>query len=149
MDYVRVGLILLGSELSRAGLALKPAVFFRTVVTQVQTVPAGQGVGYGYADPSDQERQIAWLPVGYADGYPRSLSDGKGSVCVNGHKAPVVGRVCMDLTAVDVTGLNVKVGDPVELFGDNIPIESVSDAADTIPYELIARVHQRVIRRIV
>ena len=149
MDYVRVGLILLGSELSRAGLALKPAIFFRTVVTQVQTVPAGQGVCYGYADPSDQERQIAWLPMGYADGYPRSLSDGRGNVYVNGHKAPVVGRVCMDLTAVDVTGLNVKVGDPVELFGDNIPIESVSDAADTIPYELIARVHQRVIRRIV
>ena len=73
----------------------------------------------------------------------------KVNVYVNGHKAPVVGRVCMDLTAVDVTGLNVKVGDPVELFGDNIPIESVSDAADTIPYELIARVHQRVIRRIV
>ena len=80
--------------------------------------------------------------MGYADGYPRSLSDGRGNVYVNGHKAPVVGRVCMDLTAVDVTGLNVKVGDPVELFGDNIPIESVSDAADTIPYKLIARVHQ-------
>ena len=99
------GVDLLGSELSRAGLALKPAVFFKTVVTQIQTVPAGQGVGYGYADPSDQERQIAWLPMGYADGYPRSLSDGSGKVWVNGRSAPVVGRVCMDLTAVDVTGL--------------------------------------------
>ncbi len=147
MDYVRVGLCLLGPELSRTRLGLKPAVFFCTVVTQVQTVPAGQGIGYGYADPSNRERQVAWLPVGYADGYPRSLSNGKGSVFVNGCKASVVGRVCMDLTAVDVTGLNVQVGDPVELFGDNIPIESVSDAAGTIPYELIARIHQRVIRR--
>ena len=117
MDYVRVGLILLGSELSRAGITLKPAVFFKTVITQIQTVPAGQGVGYGYADPSSIEREIAWLPVGYADGYPRSLSDGKGRVAVGGQIAPVVGRVCMDLTAVDVTGLNVNVGDEVELFG--------------------------------
>ena len=149
MDYVRVGLILLGSELSRAGLALKPAVFFKTVITQIQTVPAGQGVGYGYADPSSIDREIAWLPVGYADGYPRSLSDGIGRVAVGRQIAPVVGRVCMDLTAVDVTGLNVNVGDEVELFGDEVSIEEVSDAAGTIPYELIARVHQRVIRKIV
>tara|TARA_B100000683_G_scaffold273778_1_gene320222 strand:- start:732 stop:1181 length:450 start_codon:yes stop_codon:yes gene_type:complete len=149
MDFVRVGLSLLGSELSRSGLALRPAVFFRTVVTQVQTVPAGQGVGYGYAEPSDSDREIAWLPVGYADGYPRSLSNGCGRVWINGNEAPVVGRVCMDLTAVDVTGLGVSVGDEVELFGDNIAIEQVSDAAGTIPYELIARVHQRVIRRVV
>ena len=149
MDFVRVGLSLLGSELSRSGLALRPAVFFRTVVTQVQTVPAGQGVGYGYAEPSDNDREIAWLPVGYADGYPRSLSNGCGRVWINGNEAPVVGRVCMDLTAVDVTGLGVSVGDEVELFGDNIAIEQVSDAAGTIPYELIARVHQRVIRRVV
>ena len=149
MDYVRVGLSLLGSELSRTGLALKPAVFFNTVITQIQTVPAGQGVGYGYADPSSIDREIAWLPVGYADGYPRSLSDGKGRVAVGGQIAPVVGRVCMDLTAVDVTGLNVNVGDEVELFGDEVSIEEVSNAAGTIPYELIARVHQRVIRKVV
>ena len=149
MDYVRVGLSLLGTELSQAGIDLNPSVFFRTVITQVQTVPPGHGVGYGYADPSDKERKIAWLPVGYADGYPRSLSDGKGVVWVNGNEAKVVGRVCMDLTAVDVTGLSVAVGDEVELFGDHIAIEKVSEAAGTIPYELIARVHQRVTRRVV
>ncbi len=149
MDYVRVGLILLGSELSGAGIALKPAVFFKTVITQIQTVPAGQGIGYGYADPSSVDREIAWLPVGYADGYPRSLSDGKGRVAVGGQIAPVVGRVCMDLTAVDVTGLKVNVGDEVELFGDEVSIKEVSDAAGTIPYELIARVHQRVIRKVI
>ena len=149
MDYVRVGLSLLGYELSRSGLALKPAVFFKTVITQIQTVPAGQGVGYGYAEPSSIEREIAWLPVGYADGYPRSLSNGKGRVAVGGQIATVVGKVCMDLTAVDVSGLNVKVGDEVELFGDYVSIEEVSVAADTIPYELITRVHQRVIRKVV
>ena len=146
MDYVRVGLSLLGSELSSAGVQLKPAVYFKTVVAQIQNVPAGSGVGYGYADPADLEREIAWLPVGYADGYPRSLSDGRGRVWVNGRSAVVVGRVCMDLTAVDVTGMGVQVGDEVELFGDNIAIEGVSKAAGTIAYELIARVHQRVIR---
>ncbi|MBM71244.1 MAG: alanine racemase [Crocinitomicaceae bacterium] len=149
MDYVRIGLILLGSDLSNKGLALRPAVFFRTLVTQVQTVPPGQGVGYGYADPSENEREIAWLPVGYADGYPRSLSDGRGKVWINGQEAPIVGRVCMDLTAVDVTSLGVQVGDEAELFGDHISIETVSEAADTIPYELITRVHQRVTRRVV
>ena len=68
---------------------------------------------------------------------------------INGQEAPVIGRVCMDLTAVDVTGLGVQVGYEAELFGDNISIEKVSEAAGTIPYELIARVHQRVIRRVV
>lgn len=149
MDFVRVGLSLLGTELSKAGLELKPAVFFKTVVTQVQTVPPGEGVGYGYSDPSENEREIAWLPVGYADGYPRSLSDGRGRVWINGHEAPVVGSVCMDLTAVDVTGLGISVGDEVELFGNNISIEQVSEASGSIPYELMARVHQRVIRRVV
>ena len=104
---------------------------------------------HGYAHPHDDEREIAWLPVGYADGYPRSLSDGKGSVWINGQEFPVLGRVCMDLTAVDVTGLGISVGDDVELFGNHISIEKVSEAAGTIPYELIARVHQRVIRRVV
>jgi alanine racemase len=146
LDYVRVGLCLLGSELSKTELDLKPAVYFRTVITQIRKVPAGSGLGYGYAETSDMDRVIAWLPVGYADGYPRSLSEGRGKVAINGEIAPVAGRVCMDMTAVDVTGLNVKVGDEVELFGGTVHLESVSEAAGTIPYELLARVHQRVIR---
>ncbi len=148
MDYVRVGLSLLGTELSEGEIGLMPAASFKTIITQVQTIPAGEGVGYGFDTPTDSTRDIAWLPVGYADGYPRSLSNGKGVVSIGGHLAPVVGRVCMDLTAVDVTGLSVSVGDEVELFGDSVRIEDVARAADTIPYELIARVHQRVIRRI-
>jgi len=148
MDYVRVGLILLGTELSESEIGLMPAVSFRTVITQVQTIPAGEGVGYGFDSPMDSPRDIAWLPVGYADGYPRNLSNGKGVVSIGGHLARVVGRVCMDLIAVDITELNVSVGDEVELFGDSIRIEDVARAADTIPYELIARVHQRVVRQI-
>jgi alanine racemase len=149
LDYVRVGLGLLGSELSRTNLGLKPAVHFKTVITQIRVVPAGKGLGYGYAEPSDKDREIAWLPVGYADGYPRSLSEGKGRVAIGGGFAAVVGRVCMDLTAVDVTGLNVEVGDDVELFGDRVLLEDLSEDAGTIPYELIARIHQRVIRVVV
>jgi alanine racemase len=146
LDFVRVGLCLLGSELSKTKLDLKPAVYFRTVVTQIRVVTAGNGLGYGYAEPADSDRVIAWLSVGYADGYPRSLSEGKGRVAINGAIAPVAGRVCMDMTAVDVTGLDVKVGDEVELFGDTVLLETVSEAAGTIPYEILARVHQRVIR---
>ena len=149
MDYVRMGLSLFGATLSEIEVGLKPAVSFKTVITQVQNIPAGEGVGYGFDSPTDKHRVIAWLPVGYADGYPRTLSNGKGVVSIGGRLAKVVGRICMCLTAVDVTGMTVSAGDEVELFGDTMRIENVARAADTIPYELLARVHQRVIRRII
>lgn len=146
-DFVRVGLVLLGTDLSRTDLGLKPALFYKTIVTQVQTVPAGSGVGYGYQDPAPTERTIAWIPVGYADGYPRRLSNGKGRVGINGALAPIVGAVCMDLTAVDVSGVDgVKAGTEVELFGDTVTLDALSDAADALPYEVITQIHPRVIR---
>lgn len=146
-DFVRVGLVLLGTDLSRTELGLKPALFYKTIVTQIQTVLAGNGVGYGYLDPAPTDRTIAWIPVGYADGYPRRLSNGKGSVAINGALAPIIGNVCMDLTAVDVSGIDgVKAGSEVELFGDIVTLDQLSDAAGALPYEIITQIHPRVIR---
>ena len=149
-DFVRVGIALLGSELSLNDWGLEPAVSFNTVISQVIHLPKNEGLSYGLTDSSLKNRTIAWIPVGYADGYPRSLSGGVGQVCVGKgdlkFMAKVVGQICMDLTAIDVSGKNVKAGDPVELFGEEVSLNQVAAKAGTIPYEIISSIHQRVIR---
>jgi alanine racemase len=146
-----VGIALLGSELSHNDWGLEPAVSFNTVVSQIIKLPKNEGLSYGFTDASTKDRTIAWIPVGYADGYPRSLSNGVGQVCVGKgdekFMAKVVGRICMDLTAIDVTDRNVKAGDPVELFGEEISLNEVAAKAGTISYEIISNIHQRVVRK--
>jgi len=150
-DFVRVGIALLGSELSHNDWGLEPAVSFNTVVSQVINLPKNEGLSYGFTDALTKDRTIAWIPVGYADGYPRSLSNGVGQVCVGKgdgkFMAKVVGRICMDLTAIDVTDKHVKAGDPVELFGEEISLNEVAAKAGTIAYEIISNIHQRVVRK--
>ncbi len=146
LEFARLGIGMFGVN-GHAPLTLQPALSFQTTVSQLRTVPAGEGVGYGATDVSDRPRRIATLPVGYADGYPRHLSNGVGHVAIGGQLAPVVGRVCMDMTLVDVTGLRgVSEGDDVVLFGQHPTLEDVAEAAGTIPYELIARIPPRVAR---
>jgi alanine racemase len=149
-DFVRVGIALLGSELSLNDWGLEPAVSFNTVISQVIHLPKNEGLSYGFTDSSLKNRTIAWIPVGYADGYPRCLSGGVGQVCVGKgdlkFMARVVGQICMDLTAIDVSGENVKAGDPVELFGEEVSLNQVAAKAGTIPYDIISSIHQRVIR---
>ena len=128
-------------------MALEPVVHFETTVASLHRIPANEGVGYGLEDAAPFERMIATLPVGYADGYPRSLSNGKGQVIIRGQQAPVVGKVCMDMTLVDVTQISgAQVGDSVELFGRQLPIEELASAAGTIPYEILSRIPMRVLR---
>lgn len=142
LEYARVGIGMFGVQ---AGLT--PALTFATAISQIRTVPAGEGVGYGTTDAAGHDRRIAVLPVGYADGYPRHLSNGKGRVAVRGQLVPVVGRVCMDMTLIDVTDVEgVGAGDAVVLFGLHPPLEEVARWADTIAYELIARIPARVAR---
>jgi len=145
-DYVRVGLCLLGIDESLERWGLEPAISFKTIVTQVRHLSAGEGVSYGFTDAAATDRDIAWLPVGYADGYPRCLGNGVGCVYIKGVCAKSVGRVCMGLVAIDVTGLNVVAGEGVELFGKNLCIVELAKKAETISYELLARVHGRVTR---
>lgn len=146
-DMVRLGIGLYGvpsCDLD-AGHIL-PAGSLKTRISQLRTVEAGVGVGYGREGQSDHVRTIATVPVGYADGYLRALGNGKGYALLNGHPVYTAGRVCMDMTMFDVTGVECSEGDELLLFGDRPTLTEVATAAGTISYEVIAGVSQRVHR---
>ncbi len=147
-DYVRVGIGLMGVQPDSVdSIELHPVVRFETVISSLHKVPANEGVGYGLEDASNQDRILATLPVGYADGFPRNLSNGAGSVVIHETLVPVVGKVCMDMVMVDVTTIpKAVVGDAVEIFGLKQRIESFAAAAQTIPYEILTRIPSRVSR---
>jgi alanine racemase len=148
-DYVRIGIGLFGVRVADipSTWELRPAIQFTTVISTIHSIAPGEGVGYGMTDISDSLRLVATLPVGYADGFPRHLSHGKGHVAIQGKLAPVVGKVCMDMVMVDVTDIaHAQPGDAVELFGSTISVESFAAAAGTIPYEILTRIPARVHR---
>lgn len=149
LDMCRAGVILYGLTPSTS-LTLKedfvPVMTFKTVISMIKTVNAGETVSYGRTYTAESRRIIATLPVGYADGYNRLLSN-RGYVLINGKKAPVTGRVCMDQMAVDITGIdNLQIGDEVILFGKELPVEEISDLCGTINYETVCAVSARVKR---
>lgn len=150
-DMIRPGLALYGATPLPpnlgARIALKPVMTLRARVTSVRTVAAGASVSYGATWRAARPSRVATVPVGYADGYSRRLSN-RGRVLVHGRCCPVVGRVTMDQLLVDCTELSpaVNVGDPVTLWGCGLPIEDVAQAAETIPYELMCAVGKRVPR---
>lgn len=125
---------------------LKPVSTFRTTISQIREVDAGETIGYSRRGRVDQKRMIATLPVGYADGFHRNLGNGIGRVWVRGKAAPVIGDVCMDMTMVDVTGIDAAEGDPVEIFGKTQPVSELARLAGTIPYEILTSVPERVKR---
>jgi alanine racemase len=147
-DWVRPGLMLYGLSPFPSGsgieLGLRAAMSLQSEVIAVKPVKAGETVGYGGAWRADRDRRIAVVAAGYGDGYPRSTASG-APVQVNGRRAPLVGRVSMDMITVDVTDLPaVSVGDPVVLWGEGVPAEEIAQHAGTIAYELICGVSQRV-----
>jgi len=126
--------------------SLRPAMSLKTRITFLKRVPAGCALGYGGTHITSQPTTIAILPIGYADGYPRSLSN-RGVVLVRGQRCPVAGRVTMDSILVDVGAIeNVKVGEEAVIFGEGLPVEEVSALAGTIPYEILCGIGQRVPR---
>ena len=149
LDMCRAGIILYGLTPSTSldiGRHFIPVMTFKTVVSMIKTISAGETVSYGRTYTADSERVIATLPVGYADGYNRLLSN-RGYVLINGKKAPIVGRVCMDQMSVDITDIpDVKVDDEVILFGKELPVEEISDLCGTINYETVCAVSARVTR---
>jgi len=149
-DMVRPGLALYGvypSAHMRDVARLRPVMRFVTRIIAVHQVPTGNGVSYGGTFVATKPSRIATIPVGYADGYPRALSN-RGVVVVRGARAPIAGRVCMDQTMIDVTAIaEAAVGDEVLLWGgDPLPVDEVALCADTIAYELMARIGARVPR---
>ena len=150
-DMVRSGIITYGCMPNTAlavPLDIKPVMRLRAAVCQLKTVPAGTAVSYGRTFVTERETVLAVIPVGYADGYSRGLSN-KGAVYINGKRAPITGRVCMDQMMVDVTGLDVNVGDTAELYSDTIDeikVDNIADMLGTIGYELLCLVSKRVPR---
>ena len=124
---------------------LQPVMSFKTVVSQLKTIKSGDYISYGRTFRAERDMTIATLPVGYADGYPRLLSN-VGHVLIAGKKAPVLGRVCMDQIMVDATGINLREGDTAVLFGEGLPVELLAEQTGTINYEIVCGISRRVPR---
>jgi alanine racemase len=152
-DMVRPGLMLYGvypSPAMASQISLKPVLSWKTRILQLKQVPVGSSISYGQTFITQRESLIATLPIGYADGYPRLLSN-RGEVLVSGKRAPVAGRVCMDLTMIDVTDIEkIQPGDEVVLLGRQGDAEISADEmaawANTISYEILTSISSRVPR---
>lgn len=152
-DMCRMGIILYGlypsHEVDENLLKIKPVMEWRAHITHIKELEPGREISYGGTYKTGETRRIATIPVGYADGYPRCLSN-KGKVLINGEFAPITGRVCMDQFMVDITGIDAKVGDTVVLVGKSgskeLSMEEVSESAYSFNYELPCRVARRVPR---
>ena len=149
-DMVRLGIGIYGVS-AIPGNELAPVASFKCKVLQVKTLAPGDGtIGYGrHGKIASEGTVIATIPVGYADGLDRHLSCGKGSFSINGHRVPTIGNICMDMTMLDVTGLDVKVGDTVTIFGEDPTISELASILGTIPYEILTSVPRRIERIIV
>ncbi|MCD6062722.1 MAG: alanine racemase [Flavipsychrobacter sp.] len=147
-DMVRLGLGLYGIESSRAlQKQLKQVSTLKTTIAQIKTVPAGDTIGYGRKALATDEMRIAIVSIGYADGYPRTMGNGKAHVLIHGKPAKIVGIVCMDMCMVDITAIpEAQEGDEVIVFSPELPITQLSEWAGTIPYELMTGISQRVKR---
>ena len=146
-DMVRLGIQLYGcSEIPELSSELHNVVTLRTVITQIKHIPAGETIGYNRTWRLRRDTQVAIIPIGYADGYPRELSNGHGTVLVQGQKVPVIGKICMDMCMLDITGLRVHEGDEVIVYGEGNTVSEMAEAAGLISYELLTRISQRVPR---
>ncbi len=147
-DMVRLGIGLYGVDTLGipATAALKQVSSLRSIIISLKDWNAGTSIGYSRRTILDHDATVATVPVGYADGLDRHLGNGKGRVWINGKECPIVGNICMDACMIDVTGADAKVGDSVEFFGPNLPVDVMSTALDTIPYEILTSVSPRVRR---
>ena len=143
-DMCRIGIGMYG--ISFAGTPLRNVCTLRTTILSIKTVQAGETIGYGRHTTLTEARTIAVIPIGYADGFDRRLSNYAGEVIVRGQKCPVVGNICMDQAMIDITGTDAQVGDNVEIFGDKQPLQHLADLLGTIPYEILTSVSRRVQR---
>lgn len=150
-DLARAGLLLLGAEvIAGEESRLRPVLRWRTELARVKELAPGEGVGYGHTWRATRASRVGTLPVGYADGYSRALSS-RGVVLVRGRRAPVIGRVSMDLVTIDLTELpEVRVGDEVVLLGrqgrEEVPVEEIAGLTGTIAYEVFCAISSRVPR---
>lgn len=145
LDMCRLGLGLYGID-SRDNSVIHTVSTLKTTILQLRHVKKEDTVGYSRKGKLTRDSVIAAIPIGYADGLNRHLGCGHGYCLVNGQKAPYVGNICMDVAMIDVTGIDCREGDSVEIFGEHLPVTKLSDTIDTIPYEVLTAVSNRVKR---
>ena len=147
LNMVRLGIGLYGIDGNfEMQQRLKNVTTLKTTISQIKNVKAGDTVGYSRKGIVVKDSIIATVRIGYADGYPRSLSNGKGEMWAKGHLLPVIGLVCMDMTMLDITGTDVQEGDEVIVFGEQLSVTELANQAETIPYEILTGISQRVKR---
>jgi alanine racemase len=148
MDMIRLGIGMYGidnSGLSR--LNLQPVATLKSTVAQLNSLKKGETVSYNRKGIVSRDSIIATIRIGYADGFPRRLGNGVGQMSVKGKPAPVIGTVCMDMTMLDVTDIpGIREGDEVIVFGKELPVQQLAQWANTIPYEIMTGISQRVRR---
>jgi len=142
-DMVRLGIGMYGVD---SGIQLQNVTTLKTTIAQIKNIRKGETVGYGRKGILHHDAVVATVRIGYADGYPRAFGNGNGKMLVNGKMAPVIGNVCMDMTMLDITGINAAEGDQVIVFGELLPVEQIAPWANTIPYEILTNISQRVKR---
>lgn len=143
-DMVRLGIGLHG--IGPAAANLKPVSSFKTYISSIREVAEGEPIGYNRKSYTTRPSRIAIVPVGYADGLNRRLSNRIGELFVKGKRVPIIGNISMDSCAIDITDTDATIGDEVEIFGENIPVTELSDKLGTIPYEILTNVSHRVKR---
>jgi alanine racemase len=146
-DMVRLGIGLYGIDSAQKnGSKLVNVSTLKTTISQIKQVKKGDSVGYGRVGKVTKDKTIATVGIGYADGLNRRLSDGNGRMFLNGSLVPIIGNICMDMTMLDITGVDAKEGDEVVVFGNNPTVEEIAEAAETIPYEILTGISGRVKR---
>ncbi len=146
-DMIRLGIGLYGVDAEPAiQQQLKNVTTLKTTISQIKKIKAGESIGYSRKGVAAKDSVIATVRIGYADGYPRLLSNGAGSMFVNDKLAPVIGNVCMDMTMLDITGVDAQEGDEVIVFGAALPVSELAASAQSIPYEILTGISQRVKR---
>lgn len=146
-DMVRLGIGLYGIGVNASEQAhLQNVSTLKTSISQIKNIPANETIGYSRKGVSNRDTKIATVPIGYADGLSRKLSNGKGKMIIKGKEAPIIGNVCMDMCMIDITDINVNENDEVIVFGEAYPIAEVAKDIGTIPYEVLTNVSRRVKR---
>ena len=146
-DMVRLGIGLYGvSNDAQEQKQLENVGTLKSVISQIRTIAAGESVGYGRRFVAEKPTKIATIPIGYADGISRGWGDGLGFVMIKNTKAYIVGSICMDMLMVDVTGIECKEGDSILIFGENPTVSFIAQKLNTIPYEILTSISQRVKR---
>jgi alanine racemase len=146
-DMVRLGIGLYGvSNDANEQRFLENVGTLKSIISQIRTIEKGESVGYGRRFIAQKTSKIATIPIGYADGISRHWGNGLGFVMINNQKATIIGSICMDMLMVDITELKCQEGDEVVLFGTNPTVSFIAEKLETIPYEILTSISQRVKR---